>query len=196
METPTKVPGVEELDDFQSHPPSACCFFFGGGCFGLHYFLFSIWHRTSVFGRSVLMNGSLLAEVGMQKKRENYQENHFFSSFLILGEDFSGPVKAKLSDLLHSIFSFLNTYPAVTGDAIHLAIATLIANINGKRWSAFPLGNVTATAFCSVVEGHARVPPAGEVVVLEQEKSRGRISLNLVEKPTPESSRSGCCPLI
>lgn len=112
------------------------------------------------------------------------------------GEDFSGPVKAKLSDLLHSIFSFLNTYPAVTGDAIHLAIATLIANINGKRWSVFPLGNVTATAFCSVVEGHARVPPAGEVVVLEQEKSRRRISLNLVEKPTPESSINGCCPLI
>ena len=30
VETPTKVPGVEELDDFQSHPPSACWFFLGG----------------------------------------------------------------------------------------------------------------------------------------------------------------------
>lgn len=42
VETPTKVPGVEELDDFQSHPPSACWFFFGGVvlAFITSYFLF------------------------------------------------------------------------------------------------------------------------------------------------------------
>ncbi|OXB69824.1 UNVERIFIED_CONTAM: hypothetical protein H355_000141 [Colinus virginianus] len=48
----------------------------------------------------------------------------------IPGEAISGPVEAKLSDLLRAISSFLSMYPAVTGDTIQMAIATLIANIN------------------------------------------------------------------
>nr|XP_047910884.1 GEM-interacting protein isoform X1 [Anser cygnoides] len=47
------------------------------------------------------------------------------------GEVFSGPVEARLADLLQAISSFLNTYPALTGDAIQPAVATLITKIHG-----------------------------------------------------------------
>ncbi|KAM6229431.1 GEM-interacting protein isoform 2-T2 [Spheniscus humboldti] len=47
------------------------------------------------------------------------------------GEVISVSVEAKLADLLQAISSFLNAYPALTGDAIQPAVATLIANING-----------------------------------------------------------------
>ncbi|XP_054664039.1 GEM-interacting protein isoform X2 [Grus americana] len=47
------------------------------------------------------------------------------------GEVISASVEAKLADLLQAISSFLNTYPALTRDAIQPAVATLIANING-----------------------------------------------------------------
>ncbi|KAM6364734.1 GEM-interacting protein [Pluvialis apricaria] len=47
------------------------------------------------------------------------------------GEVISACVEAKLADLLQAISSFLNAYPALAGDAIQPAIATLIANVNG-----------------------------------------------------------------
>ncbi|XP_075594218.1 GEM-interacting protein isoform X2 [Balearica regulorum gibbericeps] len=47
------------------------------------------------------------------------------------GEVISASVEAKLADLLQAISSFLSTSPALTGDAIQPAVATLIANVNG-----------------------------------------------------------------
>lgn len=115
------------------------------------------------------------------------------------GEDFSGPVKAKLSDLLHSIFSFLNTYPAVTGDAIHLAIATLIANINGldhqerapenkKRYSEIfrsldaieiSIGNAAVDMFIGDADGtgDAELSTEREIIVPSEDLSKSKSSL-------------------
>ncbi|XP_075302044.1 GEM-interacting protein isoform X5 [Opisthocomus hoazin] len=47
------------------------------------------------------------------------------------GEVLSAAVEATLADLLRAISSFLNTYPALTGDAIQPAVAALVANLNG-----------------------------------------------------------------
>ncbi|XP_029887218.1 GEM-interacting protein isoform X3 [Aquila chrysaetos chrysaetos] len=47
------------------------------------------------------------------------------------GEVISASVEAKLAELLQAISTFLNAYPALTGDAIQPAVATLIANIDG-----------------------------------------------------------------
>ncbi|XP_074881302.1 GEM-interacting protein isoform X2 [Buteo buteo] len=47
------------------------------------------------------------------------------------GEVISASAEAKLAELLQAISTFLNTYPALTGDAIQPAVATLIANIDG-----------------------------------------------------------------
>lgn len=70
---------------------------------------------------------------------------------MILGEVFSGPVEARLADLLQAISSFLNTYPALTGDAIQPAVATLITKIHGKSKTLENLTAAVVTAFCSVL---------------------------------------------
>lgn len=74
-----------------------------------------------------------------------------FFPFLILGEVISVSVEAKLADLLQAISSFLNAYPALTGDAIQPAVATLIANINGKSITLENLTSAVVIALCSVV---------------------------------------------
>lgn len=65
------------------------------------------------------------------------------------GEVISASVEANLADLLQAISSFLNTYPALTGDAIQPAVATLITNINGRSSSTCsyhgPLDNFFAS---------------------------------------------------
>uniref|UniRef100_A0A8B9ZRW7 GEM interacting protein n=1 Tax=Anas zonorhyncha TaxID=75864 RepID=A0A8B9ZRW7_9AVES len=89
------------------------------------------------------------------------------------GEVFSGPVEARLADLLQAISSFLNTYPALTGDAIQPAVATLITKIHGldsqervpenkKRYSEIfrslddleiSIGNATVDLFIGDADG-------------------------------------------
>lgn len=61
-----------------------------------------------------------------------HQRSIFSFFLLILGPVVSGPVEAKLVDLLQAISSLVYKYPALNGEIIQPATAALINSVNGK----------------------------------------------------------------
>ncbi|XP_040469377.1 GEM-interacting protein isoform X2 [Falco naumanni] len=146
--------------------------------------------RVDLVANEVLYVTKHLRNIG--RKLQNFRE------LFRKGEVTSASVEAKLADLLQAISSFLNTCPALTGDAIQPAVAALIANIDGlnnqerapenrKRYSEIfrsldaieiSIGNTTVDMFTNDADGtdDGDVTTEREVIPLSESFCKSKTS--------------------
>uniref|UniRef100_A0A8C4UNK6 GEM interacting protein n=1 Tax=Falco tinnunculus TaxID=100819 RepID=A0A8C4UNK6_FALTI len=146
--------------------------------------------RVDLVANEVLHVTKHLRNIG--RKLQNFRE------LFRKGEVTSASVEAKLADLLQAISSFLNTCPALTGDAIQPAVAALIANIDGlnnqerapenrKRYSEIfrsldaieiSIGNTTVDMFTNDADGtdDGDVTTEREVIPLSESFCKSKTS--------------------
>ncbi|XP_063174980.1 GEM-interacting protein isoform X1 [Chroicocephalus ridibundus] len=122
------------------------------------------------------------------------------------GEVISASIEGKLAELLQAVSSFLNTYPALPGDAVQPAVATLIASVKGldnqertpenrKRYSEIfrsldaieiSIGNTTVDMFIGDADSTDDPEPIAESEVIPLSQSFCK-SKNSSERQVPDA---------